>query len=43
MIFYKDKVFCTRYEYCRHGKTCNSALTKKVILAAKIWWGQENE
>jgi len=39
MICYQDKTFCSFYMICKHGHTCDRALTPDVIDKARKWWG----
>jgi hypothetical protein len=38
LMTYKDMTFCEFYKDCEDGKTCDRALTEKVIKNAKKWW-----
>lgn len=40
---YKDKTFCPYWEFCKHGKACERALTDKVKADAKAWWQMETK
>ena len=35
MICYKDRSYCQHYKICKHGETCDRALTDKVKEEAK--------
>ena len=39
MISYKDKTFCTFYDECEKGESCDRALTPEVVKDATKWWG----
>ena len=41
MIGYRDMTFCTYYETCKEGGSCNRALTQQVQDDADKWWGKE--
>lgn len=42
MLCYRDKTFCKYYVHCKHGNTCDRALTPMVKLKASVWWGKKN-
>ena len=41
MICYKDMTFCTFYDECEKGETCDRALTDGVKEGAEDWYGSK--
>ena len=41
MICYRDMTFCD-FKDCSGFSECHRAMTDKVVLEAKKWWGSED-
>jgi hypothetical protein len=41
-MVYKDKTFCTFWQYCKLGEQCSVALTPKIQEDAEKWWGNKD-
>ena len=40
MMTYRDRWWCTKWERCIHGATCDRALTPAVDAEAHEWMGK---
>lgn len=42
MICFRDKTFCSYWQACTKGETCERALKPEVIVDGTKWWGSED-